>query len=183
MSTRYGRELKALGRVYSVARSENVDEIANMVESQFENSLIAIGSGGSFSAASFAAQLHERITGRLSKASTPLAYLKGPLPDAAVLCLSASGRNRDIKAAFEAAALAERGPVSALVMAKQTPLHDLAAKYSSANVVSVYDTSFRDGFLAVATLLASSVLLARAYGNVISRDLGLPDCLQDLEFP
>ena len=181
MSTRYGRELDALERVYSGARSANVDEIADMVESQIDSSLIAVGSGGSFSAASFAAQLHERITGRLSKASTPLAYLQSPLPDAAVLCLSASGRNRDIKTAFEAAALAERGPVSALVMAEQTPLHDLGGKFASARVVSVRDTSFRDGFLAVATLLASSVLLVRAYGNVISKDLGLPDNLQDLE--
>ena len=181
MTTRYVRELDALKRVYDAARSVNIDELIGLVEAQFDTSLITIGSGGSFSAASFAAQLHERMTGRLSRASTPLAYLEGPMPDAAVLCLSASGRNRDIGAAFKSAAVAERGPVSALVMADETPLHALATKYSVAEVASVRDTSFRDGFLAVATLLAAAVVLARAYSTVASTDIGLPSCLQDLE--
>ena len=181
MTIRYVRELDALNQVYDAARSVNIDEITGVVEAQFDASLIAIGSGGSFSTASFAAQLHERMTGRLSKASTPLAYLEGPVLDAAVLCLSASGRNRDIGAAFKAAAVAERGPVSALVMADETPLHTLATKYSIADVASVRDASFRDGFLAVATLLASAIVLTRAYSTVASTDIGLPSCLQDLE--
>ena len=66
-------------------------------------------------------------------------------------------------------------------MAEQTPLHELAAKYSVANVASIRDASFRDGFLAVATLVASSVVLVRAYGTVTSSDIALPSCLQDLE--
>ena len=181
MTTRYVRELDTLEQVYSTAQSVNIDELTGVVEAQFDASLIAIGSGGSFSTASFAAQLHERITGRLSRASTPLACLEGPVPDAAVLCLSASGRNRDIGAAFKAAAAAERGPVSALVMADETPLHALAAKYPVAEVASVRGPSFRDGFLAVATLLASAVVLARAYSAVASTDIELPNCLQDLE--
>lgn len=181
MTTRYVRELDALDQVYDAARSANIDEITGVVEAQFDASLIAIGSGGSFSTASFAAQLHERMTGRLSRASTPLAYLESPMPDAAVLCLSASGRNRDIGAAFKAAAVAECSPASALVMAAETPLHALAAKYSVANVASVRDASFRDGFLAVATLLASAVVLARAYTTVASTNIELPSCLQELE--
>ena len=181
MTTRYARELDTLKQVYAAALSVNINEIIQLVESQLDSPLIAIGSGGSFSMASFAAQLHERMTGRLSKASTPLAYLQGPAPEAAVLCLSANGRNRDIRAAFKAASVAERGPVSALVLAEQTPLHELAAKYSVANVASIRDESFRDGFLAVATLVASSVALVRAYGTVTSSDIVLPSCLQDLE--
>ena len=181
MTTRYARELDALKQVYAAALSVNINEIIQLVESQLDSPLIAIGSGGSFSMASFAAQLHERMTGRLSKASTPLAYLQGPAPEAAVLCLSANGRNRDIRATFKAASVAERGPVSALVLAEQTPLHELAAKYSVANVASIRDESFRDGFLAVATLVASSVALVRAYGTVTSSDIVLPSCLQDLE--
>ena len=181
MTTRYVRELEALHQVYAAAQSVNIDEVTDVVKAQIGVSLIAIGSGGSFSTASFAAQLHERISGCLSKASTPLAYLESPAPDAAVLCLSANGRNRDIRAAFKAAAVRERGPVNALVTAAETPLHALAEKYSVANVAGVHDTSFRDGFLAVATLVASSVVLARAYGEVTSTDMGLPNSLQDLE--
>ena len=181
VTTRYARELDTLEQVYSTAQSVNIDELTGVVEAQFDASLIAIGSGGSFSTASFASQLHERMTGRLSRASTPLAYLESPVPDAAVLCLSASGRNRDIGAAFKAAAVAEQGSVSALVMADETPLHALAAKYPVAEVASVRGPSFRDGFLAVATLLAAAVVLARAYSTVASTDIGLPSCLQDLE--
>ena len=87
MTTRYVRELDALKQVYTAALSVNINEIIQVVESQHDSPLIAIGSGGSFSMASFAAQLHERMTGRLSKASTPLAYLQGPAPDAAVTLL------------------------------------------------------------------------------------------------
>ena len=181
MTARYIRELNALEQVYSAARSVNINEIVRIVESQFETSLIAIGSGGSFSAASFVAQLHERMTGHLSRASTPLAYLEGSTPSAAILCLSARGRNRDIRAAFKAAAMAERGPVSALVMVNKTPLHTLATKYSSADIATVYDASFKDGFLAVATLLASSVILTRAYADVTSTSMQLPSHLRDLE--
>ena len=78
MTTRYARELDARlsKQVYAAALSVNINEIIQAVESQLDSPLIAIGSGGSFSMASFAAQLHERMTGRLSKASTPLAYLQ-----------------------------------------------------------------------------------------------------------
>ena len=167
--------------MYTATLSANINGLVKAFDRQIDKPLIAVGSGGSFSTATLAVQLHERATRLVSKAMTPLGFLDGPSPNAAVLCVTASGRNNDIRAAFKAAAIAERGPVTALVMAERTPIHALAARFSTARAVSVSHSSFRDGFLAVATLIASSVLLARVYRELTSTAGTLPTCLQDLQ--
>ena len=181
MTSRYTRELASLDEVYEAAFSTNINSLSKALEAQIDKPLIAIGSGGSFSTATLAAQLHEWATGLVSRAATPLSFLEGPSLNAAVLCLTASGRNHDICAAFKAASIAERGPVSALVMSERTPIHALAERFSRATAVSVCHGSFRDGFLAVATLVAASVILTRVYHELTSTAHPLPTCLRDLE--
>ena len=80
-----------------------------------------------------------------------------------LLCLTASGRNKDIQAAFEAAALAETKPTAALVLAEGSPIKALKALYTFTEVIEAPLDIEEDGFLAVNSLLAVCVLLARAY--------------------
>ena len=140
--------------------------------------MIAIGSGGSFSVATLAGFLHEFYTGFVGRAATPLEYLAMPRVRASVICFSASGRNRDIATAFKAAAQNEAGPVGALVMESKTPIHALQTQFSYANVAEYADSTIKDGFLAVSSLVASATLLIRAYETVLGQCTSLPDDMQ-----
>lgn len=172
----YRRELDALGRVYSAALCFDISPIVSMVESLIHLPVITVGSGGSFSTASFAADLHQRRTRQLARATTPLDLVSGDVPHkTATICFSASGRNRDIGAAFKLAAQQESGPVGALVLSDNTPLHKLQRQYSYTDVVGGDNPAFRDGFLAVATMFASLILLTRAYDNVLGSNASFPD--------
>lgn len=174
MTRQYKRELDRLGTVYNAALSANVSELVSVVETHATCPLTAVGSGGSYSTASFAAFVHEWYTDLVSRPVTPLDVLTNPETQSAILCFSAGGRNRDIAAAFKSACQNETGPVSALVMKQDTPLHAIQRRYEYAQVVAVSDDSFKDGFLAVATLIASSILILRAYEEVFGGALNWP---------
>ena len=177
MTSRYQSELEALDKVYAAAATLDVTALASVVERHIEFPLLAIGSGGSFSTASFAAGLHEHRTGRLARAATPLDLLNIQDIEAGVICFTASGRNRDIDLAYKEAAQREGGPVSALVLALESPLHILSDKYAYTTVVSFYDETFKDGFLAVASMAASALALIRAYDHVLGVGTALPKTL------
>ena len=180
MTSRYQRELEALDTVYAAARSLDVADLATVIEHHIDYPLMAIGSGGSYSTASFAAGLHEHRTGRLARAATPLDFLNTHNIEAGIVCFSASGCNRDIGVAYKEAAQRENGPVSALVLALDSPLHALCNKYAYTTVASFYDETFKDGFLAVASMVASALALVRAYDHVLGASIALPKTLVEL---
>ena len=180
MTIRYRRELADLQNAYAAARSADVAMLASAIASLAVRPAAMIGSGGSFSVASFAAYLHQLHTGRLASALTPLDYLGLPLMDSAVLCFSASGRNKDIAAAFEEAANREARPLVGVVMRDRSPLHDLAERYRYSRLVSAVSPAFEDGFLAVGSLVGACVLLVRAYREVVGILGELPETLDVL---
>ena len=167
MTARYLKELANLDDVYEAALRPDVEPLRIALETAASRSAVMLGSGGSFSVASFAAFLHQINTGRLAGALTPLDYMTLPLRDAAVMCFSASGRNKDICAAFDEAAQREAKPLLGLVMRDTSPLQELASQYRYTKVISASSDCFTDGFLAVASLLGSAVLLLRAYRALI----------------
>lgn len=180
MAGRYLQELANLEDAYKAARAMDVRHLTSALQSAAIRPAVMIGSGGSFSVASFAAYLHQVHTGRLASALTPLEYLDLPLHDPAVMCFSASGRNRDIAAAFEEAANREARPLLAMVMRNNSPLHDLGERFRYSRILSAESAHFKDGFLAVASLLAAGTLLVRAYRKVLGYDNGLPGTLAEL---
>jgi hypothetical protein len=180
MTVRYRRELAHLQTAYSAALSADISMLAGAVASSAVRPVAMIGSGGSFSVASFAAYLHQIRTGRLANAVTPLDYLGLPLTDCAVMCFSASGRNKDIAAAFEEAANREARPLVGVVMRNRSPLHELAGRYRYSRLVSAASPAFKDGFLAVGSLVGVCTLLVRAYRDLVGDRTGLPEKLQDL---
>lgn len=181
MTVRYDSELLRLDEVYAEARHRRLDELPRVIEGLISRPLLAVGSGGSFSVASFVAFLHELYGGVIARALTPLELLSGGNRDCAVFCFSASGRNRDICSAFTAAALNEARPLAGLVLAESSPLHDLGQRYDYSDVVGFASPRFKDGFLAVASLLASATLLLRAYRQVLNvSEADIPDSLADL---
>ena len=135
------------------------------------HNLVAIGSGGSLTAAAFAALLHEAATGRLARAATPLeAITRSPLRDTGVLLLSARGTNVDIRRAAEMLPQLGYDAVSTVTTRRGSPLGRILMGYgATAHEFTV--PGGRDGFLATNSLMATLVLLHRA---VLSTD-GSPD--------
>jgi fructoselysine-6-P-deglycase FrlB-like protein len=70
-----------------------------------EASIIAVGSGGSFTVASLLCNLHEYYTGRVSRAVTPLELICNPTLAATspIFITSAEGKNPDILEALQRA--------------------------------------------------------------------------------
>ncbi len=143
--------------------------------------MVMVGSGGSFSTATFAADLHESATGQLARAATPLEVVSKASRDAGLVCFSASGRNQDIVTAFRVAATREMEPLSAFLLAEHSPLEELGKRFGYADVVCMGHRLFKDGFLAVASLVGFSMLLVRAYRAVFGRsERDLPESVVEL---
>lgn len=163
-TTRYARELAALAATYERASAWDVAPLARLAGTLSTQPLRVVGSGGSYSIAAFCARLHTWSVGQAAHAATPLDIVRAPfVHGAGTLCLTASGRNKDICAAFEASVLAETKPTGAFCLAENSPIEALARQYGFSDIVEAALDIESDGFLAVNSLLASCVLLARAY--------------------
>ena len=180
MTTHYRKELESLNLAYSEALKVDISYLSSVVGRWLDRSMVMIGSGGSYSTASFAAYLHETFTGCLARAATPLEVISNQVADAGAVCFTASGRNRDIGAAFTAAAVKEMTPLCAFVMANETPMHKIGARYPYSDVIGISNLHFKDGFLAVASLIATAILLIRAYRQTTGTDGDLPKTLSEL---
>ena len=182
MGKNYASEIEQLPETYRWAAREPLGDLTEFVRNCSSRSLLAVGSGGSFSAASFAAYLHELATGCLARPTTPLEITSSPLDlrDVGTLLLTASGRNPDIRAAFDA--LAAREPLSIGILATRPggPLGQVARKLSRASVSEFALPTGKDGYLATNSLLATLVLLARAYAEAGLIDWDLPADFTDL---
>lgn len=180
MADRYRAELQSAEIAYRAAMQADISELCRIVESWRDGPMMMVGSGGSYSVASFAAQMHELMEGETAKAVTPLEIISGPVTNAGIACFSASGRNRDIGVAFKTAAQREYAPLSALVLRNESPLHALGRRFQYTDIASFQSDSFKDGFLAVASLIASSVLITRAYLKSTPDIVELPPSLEEL---
>jgi len=68
MQARYSKELERLPEVYAAALAADVTTLTRSVESWLDRPMVMVGSGGSYSTATFAAWLHERMAKRLRDA-------------------------------------------------------------------------------------------------------------------
>ena len=181
MPSRYLKELLRLDCAYRAALTMDVGPLARSVESWVLQPMLMVGSGGSYSAAKFAADMHESHSGQLARAATPLDLISREVRSGGVACFSASGGNEDIVTAFRCAASRETEPLSAVVLAAESRLEQLGARFRYSDVVCMGHPSFRDGFLAVASLVGLVVLIARAYRAVYGRsEKDIPESMSEL---
>lgn len=165
MGKAFVNELAALSDTFAWAQQQDVKLLERFVADVSERSLIAIGSGGSSTACHFTALLHRTRHRRPAQFMTPLDVLSLPagLHRAGVFIASASGRNKDVLAAFDAAIAEEAPAIAAVTLRAKNPLSILAANYSRARVFASEAPTGKDGYLATNSLLATCVLMARAY--------------------
>ncbi len=182
MGQLYETGLRHLRQTYQWALRVPVEPLCSFVKTSTDLPLIAVGSGGSLTAAHMAALLHQRI-GMISKGVTPLRFISSEklIRDAAVLILSAGGRNSDILSALRVAAKREPRQLMALSMRTGSPLSTISKEFRYSRFLDLDLPSGRDGFLATNSLLAFVTILIRAYQEVVSGNWVLPKNLPSLQ--
>lgn len=174
MGKAFASELAALPDSLAWAQGQDVKLLENFVADVAERPLVAIGSGGSSTACHLAALLHRTRHRRPAQFMTPLDVLSLPagLHRAGVFLASASGKNKDVLAAFEAAITEEAPAIAAVTLRADNALSAAAANFSRARVFAAEAPAGKDGFLATNSLIATCVLIARAYGFEIADSKG-----------
>ena len=177
MGRPYAKELLALSDTLRWALELDVSELNSFVDDAGNSPLLAVGSGGSVAAAHYAALLHRQLVRRPSRHATPLEILfdEPGLGRSSVLMLSASGRNRDVLAAAQAAISAEVRAIGSVGTRSPNPLAELVRGYGRGHALAEQVPSGKDGYLATNSLLATLVLLARGYCVDLGRDLQTPE--------
>lgn len=177
--TQYDSELEQLPVTYSAALNADLGRLKAAIAGASQASLIAVGSGGSFTVATVMCNLHEAYTGHVSRPSTPLEIICNPTLASAspVFLISAEGKNPDITVALERARLHSSRELHVLTNRKASPLTECAARLTDISV-HAFELAQKDGYLATNSLLLDAVLVARAYGeldqqpNQIPHDMG-----------
>ena len=174
-ATHYEAELSKLGTTYDRALHADIQHVKTAIAGASEASIIGVGSGGSFTAASLLCNLHETYTGRVSRPSTPLEIICNPTLAAAspVFLISAEGKNPDIIEALQRARLHSARPIHVVTNRGDSPLVECAARLANINL-HVFELSEKDGYLATNSLLLNAVVIARAYGELDNDRAAMP---------
>jgi fructoselysine-6-P-deglycase FrlB-like protein len=165
MGRRFIDELQQIPATMQWAAEQDVALLRRAVHLYGDRGLLAVGSGGSFTAAAYAADQHFRVYGRPSQAITPLDVFQVPTnaaANAAGLLLSAEGKNHDILAAAKQLRL-RACPTIGLTLRSKSPLVEVSDETGAASLAA-YDMPWgKDGYLATNSLIATLILLWRAY--------------------
>lgn len=182
MGRPFDEEIRELPATYSWALAESIDGLTRSVERLFSAPLLAVGSGGSFTACHFARHLHEAYAQQPAIPLPPLQAVDARMPSStmSILVPTAGGNNPDVVAA--ARLLVENEPRSMLITCgdPDSRVASLASRYEMIDFVPFRFPAGKDGFLATNSLLAFCVLLTRAYARVAGRPSLLPKNLKSL---
>ena len=178
--TPYERELEHLDGTLASAAKADISVLKAAIAGASESSLIAVGSGGSFTVASLLCSFHEAYTGRVSRAVTPLELICNPTlaSTSPIFIVSAEGKNPDILEALQRARQHSSRAVHVITNRALSPLMD---RVNSLNDVRshVFELTDKDGYLATNSLMFDASVIARAYGeldqHVASRKLKVGD--------
>lgn len=126
--------------------------------------IVAVGSGGSLSAAHHLARLHRTFGLELSAALTPYQFRTEPAQhESHCWVFSAGGSNVDVVAAVSAARRAEVAAVNVVTVRSRSALSRVASADPLVRFHRLAIPSKRDGFLATNSLLAFCAVTTRAY--------------------
>jgi HAD superfamily hydrolase (TIGR01484 family) len=172
---RYDSELQNLAATYKSAINSNIQALKKAISGASQSSIVACGSGGSFTVASLLCGLHEQYTGLISRPSTPLEIICNPNLAMAspVFLISAEGKNPDIIEALHRARRHSSRPLHVVTNRATSPLIDSISKLTDVTA-HVFELPEKDGYLATNSLLMDAVLVARAYEELDSASLHIP---------
>ena len=170
MGKSFFRELERLPGTVEWAKELDLEKLHEII-GKYHHPVYIVGSGGSFSACIYAADLLTN-KGVFAKAITPLElfYAKSTIKKCNIIFISASGRNNDILFAFKNAIESEPVSIVNICMRKNSKLAALSADYSCCTSFEFEPLSGKDGFLATNSLAAFFVILYRSITNLPIRN-------------
>ncbi len=179
--TRYDFELERLPTTYQAALKSDIRAIKSAISGASQSSIVACGSGGSFTVAALLCGLHEQYTGRISRPSTPLEIICNPNLAMAspVFLISAEGKNPDIIEALHRARRHSSRPLHVITNHSTSPLVDSISQLTDVTA-HVFDLPEKDGYLATNSLLFNAALVARAYEELDAATICIPTEIADL---
>lgn len=165
--TPYERELSHLQDSIRQAIESEILGLKAAIAGASEASIIAVGSGGSFTVASLLCKLHESYTGRVSRAVTPLELICNPTLAATspIFLISAEGKNPDILEALQRARQHSSRTVHLITNRSDSPLMARALEMHDVTP-HLFELAEKDGYLATNSLALDAALIARAYGEL-----------------
>ena len=182
MARPYLREMTKLAETFAWAAAVDLQPLRQAVWNARLSPMRAIGSGGSLTGAHALASLHQRYTGRLAAAATPLEAIEEPLDStAATWLLSARGSNIDIVGAAKTMIVREPRQCGVLCARQASPLAELCRQHKFVDLLLYRPPAGDDGFLATNSLLGFTVLLTRSYATAFGSDSAWEDAVDCLE--
>lgn len=173
--SRYDSELQKLPDTYLVAKNSDIRALKAAISGASQLSIVACGSGGSFTVASLLCSLHEQYTGLISRPATPLEIICNPNLAMAspVFLISAEGKNPDIIEALHRARRHSSRPLHVVTNRAASPLMQSISKLTDVTA-HVFELPDKDGYLATNSLLLDAVLVARTFEELDSVPHGVP---------
>jgi hypothetical protein len=178
----FAAELDSLPATFDWSMKQPLDGIVRAFRALTSLPMLAVGSGGSYTVSHLASALHTHHTKRIAQALTPLQLIgsSADLRDLAVFIPTAGGKNPDVLGGFHHLVSEEPRSLMVWCATPESPLGAAAAKYRFVDFFEFIPPCGKDGFLAVNSLLAFSILLARAYADALGTDAALPCSFHDL---
>lgn len=165
--TPYEIELEQLQASLDKALAASIEPLKHAIAGASQSSVIAVGSGGSFTVASLLCSLHEAYTGRISRPITPLELICNPTlaSTSPIFIFSAEGKNPDILEALQRARQHSSRAVHVVTNRRDSPLMDLVRSMNDVTA-HIFELDQKDGYLATNSLALSASVLARAFGEL-----------------
>lgn len=167
MGKPFNNELRMLKSTIEWAMDQDVTCLTEFLFLRdVQRPLVCIGSGGSFSACRYVAQLSKLRNGVLSTAMTPLELMysgRDIISGSKLLYLSASGKNKDIQIAIKYGVKYNETGMMSMTLRKDNPIEQLLENYPKVWRWCEEIPSGKDGFLATNSLAATFALLCKAY--------------------
>jgi len=164
MGRPYEKEMAALPETMAWARSVNIEALCVLIGRLAERPLLIVGSGGSATGGHLIARLQEFYARQPVRVVTPYEFTLLPADEmSSVLLLSAGGSNPDILAAADHAVAVEYPVVAAIVAKSFSPVAKRIGDCRFGLHFGFDVPTGKDGFLATNSLLATALLVSRAY--------------------
>ena len=173
--TPYENELGQFQTTLEAASRADITSLKTAIAGASEASVIAVGSGGSFTVASLLCSLHEAYTGRVSRAVTPLELICNPTLAATspIFIISAEGKNPDILEALQRARLHSSRAVHVISNRAESFLMDRANQLHDVTT-HIFELAEKDGYLATNSLMLDATLVARAFEELDGQEHPVP---------
>lgn len=165
MGKPFATELARLVETLDWVQSLDISTIEDFFFKAAGCPLVAIGAGGSFTAAEMSRLLFES-RGEVAVAHTPLSFLqsRSNLRGANILLFTAGGNNRDVLACYDAAVKREANAILVVCGMPGSKLEQQTAGRPKRKFFTLCLPAGRDGYLATNSLVAFCAVVIRAFG-------------------